>query len=144
MLIGIIIILILYIFWLQLKCIRLIQNPTALLRNIVHNRRIILVGNGPSIKRKHNGRKIDSFDVVIRFNSYKIFPKYTGKKTTIHVQSEDSALFHDFSKNAIPITVSSQLRSNFNIFKDNNLIYKPDEIDKILSKILFVLWLNII
>ena len=33
---------------------------------------IIIVGNGTSIKDNQDGKKIDGFDTVLRFNSFKI------------------------------------------------------------------------
>jgi hypothetical protein len=47
--------------------------------------KIIIVGNGSSVLYKENGSLIDSFDTVVRFNSYKIseFEKYVGTKTNI-------------------------------------------------------------
>jgi hypothetical protein len=46
---------------------------------------IIIVGNGTSLLDKKNGRLIDSFDIVVRFNSYKIknYEQHTGIKTNI-------------------------------------------------------------
>lgn len=46
---------------------------------------IIIVGNGSSLLNKEDGNKIDSFDTVVRFNSYKIkgFEKHVGTKTDI-------------------------------------------------------------
>lgn len=46
---------------------------------------IIIVGNGTSILDNKNGVKIDSFDDVVRFNSFRIkdYEEYTGAKTTI-------------------------------------------------------------
>lgn len=48
-------------------------------------KKIIIVGNGSSILDKENGSLIDSFDIVVRFNSFKIknYEKYTGTKTNI-------------------------------------------------------------
>lgn len=48
---------------------------------------IILVGNGTSILDNKNGEKIDSFENVVRFNSFKTkgFEQYTGSKTNIWV-----------------------------------------------------------
>jgi len=45
---------------------------------------IIIVGNGTSILDKKNGKLIDSFDEVVRFNSFRIkgYEEYTGEKTT--------------------------------------------------------------
>ena len=49
--------------------------------------RLIIVGNGSSVLDKENGSLIDSFDNVVRFNSYKIknFEKYVGTKTDIWI-----------------------------------------------------------
>ena len=46
---------------------------------------IIIVGNGTSILDNDNGNKIDSFDTVVRFNSFKTkgYEKHTGTKTNI-------------------------------------------------------------
>ena len=48
---------------------------------------IIIVGNGTSIADKKNGHKIDNFDKVLRFNSFKTqgYEEYTGTKTNIWV-----------------------------------------------------------
>lgn len=44
---------------------------------------IIVVGNGSSVLDKENGKTIDSFNIVVRFNNYKIkgFESFTGIKT---------------------------------------------------------------
>ena len=46
---------------------------------------IIIVGNGTSVIDKKNGHKIDGFNTVLRFNSFKIdgYEDYTGEKTNI-------------------------------------------------------------
>lgn len=46
---------------------------------------IIIVGNGTSILDKENGKLIDSYKKVIRFNSYRLkdYEKHTGEKTNI-------------------------------------------------------------
>jgi len=46
---------------------------------------IIIVGNGTSVIDKKNGYKIDGFNTVLRFNSFKIkdYEDYTGAKTNI-------------------------------------------------------------
>ena len=46
---------------------------------------VILVGNGSSIIDKKNGVLIDSFNTVVRFNSYKTegYELYTGTKTDV-------------------------------------------------------------
>lgn len=51
----------------------------------MHTKKIIIVGNGSTLLDKENGSLIDSFDTIVRFNSYKIsgFEKYVGTKTNI-------------------------------------------------------------
>lgn len=59
---------------------------------------VIIVGNGPSLLEKENGQLIDSFDVVVRFNSFTTtnYEKHTGVKTdywfnTINIQNKANA-----------------------------------------------------
>lgn len=49
--------------------------------------KILLVGNGSSLLDKENQKTIDSYQTVVRFNSYKIngYEKYVGTKTNIWV-----------------------------------------------------------
>jgi len=49
------------------------------------SKKILLVGNGPSILRKERGQLIDSFDLVVRFNDFKTegFEQYTGSRTDV-------------------------------------------------------------
>lgn len=49
------------------------------------NNNLIIVGNGSSLLNSNNGDKIDSFNTVVRFNSFKIkgFEKDVGTKTDI-------------------------------------------------------------
>jgi hypothetical protein len=46
---------------------------------------IIIIGNGTSVLEKENGKLIDSYENVVRFNAYKIksYEKYIGEKTNI-------------------------------------------------------------
>jgi hypothetical protein len=49
-------------------------------------RSVALVGNGPSVTETAQGAYIDSFDVVVRMNSYRIGPdqaEYTGRRTDL-------------------------------------------------------------
>tara|TARA_R100001460_G_scaffold4800_4_gene13561 strand:- start:29533 stop:30558 length:1026 start_codon:yes stop_codon:yes gene_type:complete len=48
-------------------------------------KKVLLVGNGTSILDKELGEEIDSFDEVVRFNSFttKGYEKYTGSKTNV-------------------------------------------------------------
>lgn len=53
--------------------------------NFISGKTIALVANSSDLLNHNHGDKIDSHDVVIRFNSFKIDKEYTGIKTTIHV-----------------------------------------------------------
>lgn len=57
-------------------------------------KKVLLVGNGTSILDKELGEKIDTFDTVVRFNSYttKGYEKYTGTKTDIWFTCMDKHL----------------------------------------------------
>jgi hypothetical protein len=48
------------------------------------NKSVIIIGNGPSLLEKENGKIIDEFDEVVRFNNFKIkgFEKNVGTKIT--------------------------------------------------------------
>jgi hypothetical protein len=47
--------------------------------------RVVLVGNGPSLRCAEHGDAIDTFDEVVRLNRYKLadFQAHTGKRTTV-------------------------------------------------------------
>jgi len=47
--------------------------------------RVLLVGNGPSLKGSNLGQEIDGFDTVVRFNSFvtRALEDHTGSKTTL-------------------------------------------------------------
>jgi len=49
----------------------------------MNDQKIILIGNGSSVLDNKNGSKIDSFDVVVRFNNFKVenYEEYVGSKT---------------------------------------------------------------
>lgn len=53
-------------------------------KSFIKNKEIAIVANSSDLLRCENGKKIDSYDIVVRFNSFKIDPVYTGTKTTIH------------------------------------------------------------
>lgn len=54
-------------------------------RNFVTDKTVCLVANSSSLLGKNLGSYIDSYDTVIRFNSFVIDPQHTGNKTNIHV-----------------------------------------------------------
>lgn len=54
-------------------------------KNLIENKTVAIVGNGPSEKNTNHGKEIDAHDIVIRMNNYKIegFEKDYGTKCDI-------------------------------------------------------------
>ena len=62
----------------------IIYNLTSNLENFDNTKKIIIIGNGPSVMNKRLGDEIDNFDKVVRFNTFKNdeeFSPFVGKKT---------------------------------------------------------------
>ncbi|MFF4251332.1 glycosyltransferase family 29 protein [Streptomyces sp. NPDC001663] len=53
-------------------------------RNRIAGRSICLIANSGRVGASSLGAEIDSYDLVVRFNSYRIDPKHTGSRTDIH------------------------------------------------------------
>lgn len=53
-------------------------------RNQIAGKSICLIANSGRVGASSMGAEIDSYDLVVRFNSYRIDPKHTGSKTDIH------------------------------------------------------------
>lgn len=53
-------------------------------RNQIAGKSICLIANSQSVGRGSLGPEIDAYDLVVRFNSYKIDAPATGKRTDIH------------------------------------------------------------
>jgi hypothetical protein len=93
---------------------------------------IILVGNGTSLKDNKNGLLIDSFDEVVRFNSYKIkgHEEYTGAKTDIwftvnrgHIKDIYTYKYvytHSWEKNESKCKITSYIREYVKAEKINH------------------------
>lgn len=64
-----------------------------LLSDLLKNKTIAIVGNGPSEVGKCNGQTIDDHDIVIRFNNYKVdgFEKDYGTRTDIWVRGSGAS-----------------------------------------------------
>ena len=62
-------------------------------RNLVAGRSICLVANSERVAKGRWGRRIDDYDLVVRFNSYAIDPPATGRRTDIHATIH----LHDFN-----------------------------------------------
>lgn len=66
---------------------KLFENLTEV-KDFIKGKRVAIVGNAESIFSKNNGEKIDSFDVVIRFNKgFITIPKSQGTKTNILIMA---------------------------------------------------------
>ncbi|SNX63569.1 glycosyl transferase family 29 (putative sialyltransferase) [Streptomyces sp. TLI_55] len=53
-------------------------------RNRIAGKSICLIANSGRVGASSMGAEIDAYDIVVRFNSYKIDPKHTGGRTDIH------------------------------------------------------------
>ncbi|PRZ06536.1 glycosyl transferase family 29 (putative sialyltransferase) [Isoptericola sp. CG 20/1183] len=66
----------------------------------LRGRSVALIANSPTLLREELGELIDSYDVVIRFNSFVIDPVHTGARTDVHVA------FHKYEFNLeVPVDV---------------------------------------
>jgi tetratricopeptide (TPR) repeat protein len=53
-------------------------------RNQIAGKSICLIANSGRVGSSSMGAEIDAYDLVVRFNSYKIDPRHTGSRTDIH------------------------------------------------------------
>ncbi|WP_328438877.1 glycosyltransferase family 29 protein [Streptomyces sp. NBC_00444] len=53
-------------------------------RNRIAGKSVCLIANSGRVGASSMGAEIDAYDIVVRFNSYKIDPKHTGSRTDIH------------------------------------------------------------
>ncbi|MYR95153.1 MULTISPECIES: glycosyltransferase family 29 protein [unclassified Streptomyces] len=54
-------------------------------RNRIAGKSICLIANSQRVGNSSLGKEIDDYDLVVRFNSYRIDPAATGRRTDIHV-----------------------------------------------------------
>ena len=54
-------------------------------RNRIAGKSVCLIANSGRVAESSLGSQIDAYDLVVRFNSYRIDPVHTGRKTDIHV-----------------------------------------------------------
>jgi hypothetical protein len=54
-------------------------------RRYIGGKTIALVANSAQLLKQNLGETIDGYDIVIRFNSFKLDQKHTGNKTNVHV-----------------------------------------------------------
>ncbi|WP_411148273.1 glycosyltransferase family 29 protein [Streptomyces sp. A30] len=53
-------------------------------RNRIAGKSVCLIANSGRVGASSMGAEIDAYDLVVRFNSYKIEPKHTGSRTDLH------------------------------------------------------------
>ncbi len=53
-------------------------------RNLISGKSLCLVANSETVGRGSLGSRIDGYDVVVRFNSFRIDPEATGVRTDVH------------------------------------------------------------
>ncbi|MGW5349092.1 hypothetical protein ACWERV_01050 [Streptomyces sp. NPDC004031] len=59
-------------------------------RNLVAGRSVALVANSQSLAETTLGAEIDTYDLVVRFTSFRLDPEATGERTDIHVTDHRS------------------------------------------------------
>ncbi|MBD0839316.1 glycosyltransferase family 29 protein [Streptomyces sp. TRM68416] len=53
-------------------------------RNLIAGKSVCLIANSGRVGASSMGAEIDAYDLVVRFNSYRIDPRHTGSRTDIH------------------------------------------------------------
>ena len=64
----------------------LVNNLININEKFSNTKKIIIIGNGPSVLDKENGKLIDNFDKVVRFNTFKNdseYSKFVGTRTDL-------------------------------------------------------------
>jgi hypothetical protein len=104
---------------------------------------ILIVGNGSTLLNQKNGAKIDTFQKVVRFNSFKIksFEDFVGTRTTSWVtcnrchlgEKFDEVIFHSWTKdkNSDPLFLKFQKEYPSIKILDHGLIKQANELLKI-------------
>jgi hypothetical protein len=83
-------------------------------RDFVAGKSVVLVANSPSLLEAELGAQIDSYDVVIRFNSFVIDEPHTGVRTDVH------AAFHKYDFNLeIPVQVRILVSGKLALWQDS-------------------------
>ncbi|MBC9717148.1 glycosyltransferase family 29 protein [Streptomyces sp. TRM66268-LWL] len=54
-------------------------------RNRIAGKSVCLIANSGKVGESRMGDEIDGYDLVVRFNSYRIDPAHTGRRTDLHV-----------------------------------------------------------
>ena len=104
-------------------------------KNLLHNlnKKIIVVGNGASLRNKQLGKKIDEFEEVVRFNDYQLFgfEENVGTKTTIWARNNSDnvkeRILSQFKMVIYYMPLWAYDNQDINIFKKKNIYIMPKE-----------------
>jgi len=92
------------------------------LREYLRDKSVCLVANSARVGESNAGSVIDSYDVVARFNSFRIDPAHTGTKTSIHATIH----LHKFNW-SVPVDVRLVFSGNAKAWRDSvNKYVDPD------------------
>jgi len=84
------------------------------LREYLRGKSVCLVANSARVGESDAGALIDSYDVVARFNSFRIDPAQTGSKTSLHATIH----LHKFNW-SVPVDVRLVFSGNANAWRDS-------------------------
>lgn len=84
------------------------------LRRYLDGRSICLVANSQRVGSSGAGEVIDGYDVVARFNSFRIDPRHTGSRTSIHAAIH----LHDFNW-SVPVDVRLVFSGNHEAWRES-------------------------
>jgi hypothetical protein len=87
---------------------------TSGLRHYLDGRTICLVANSQRLGQSGAGALIDRYDVVARFNSFRIDPQHTGSKTSIHAAIH----LHNFNW-SVPVDVRLIFSGNLDAWRQS-------------------------
>ena len=87
---------------------------TSGLRHYLDGRSICLIANSQRVGQSGAGALIDGYDIVARFNSFKIDPQHTGSRTSIHAAIH----MHNFNW-SVPVDVRLIFSGSFEAWRNS-------------------------
>lgn len=84
------------------------------LRHYLDGKSLCMVANSQRVGRSGAGALIDGYDVVARFNSFKIDPRHTGSRTSIHAAIH----MHDFNW-SVPVDVRLIFSGKIDVWRNS-------------------------
>ena len=83
------------------------NRKNKLFEKLIEGKTIAVVGNGPSEIGKGKGKEIDSHDIVIRFNNYRVegFEQDYGSRTDVWIKCSSDDIKHEIKDDNIELIV---------------------------------------